>query len=558
MVEDTRVITGEKTPPSTTEPVTINWRPGRIVAGRYIVRRIIGAGGMGIVALADDVLLRKKVAVKALRPAVARQRKHVERFRKEVALAHSITHPNIARTYDLGEDHDIHYFSMEFIDGTPLSQSLNEKKTLSPHQVRDIGVAVCRALEAAHAANVVHRDMKPSNIMLVPDARTAIVMDFGISGVVQEARDVSLDTDDGDEPHTLYDWDVTSIGMGTPKYMSPEQWLGKPVGPPSDVYALGAILFQCLVGKAPFQAKDDDGFAQAHVYEEAPRVRSLIPKAPRDLDRTIARCLEKHPDNRFQSAAELRLALSRQGRWPRVVQLLLRVGLIGVVIAALGWGSLRVAESAIIHEMRPAVERLAQLVAQNLPPEEMDRFSRAEDVYLPEYEHYRRYLERVRDENPDTLYLYVFRRLDEPGQFEFVLDRDPFPDDANNDGVLEGDEQGGLPGRPYDGSRFAELVRCAEEGVVTSDEAFTTDEYATVLSGYAPIGERRGEGAYLVGVDVDNSRITAFRKAVFQFCIVAWLALVLIPSGLVRRPLAFLWRVLTGARREDAKAPDEA
>ena len=515
---------------------------------------------MGIVALADDVLLRKKVAVKALRPAVARQPKHVERFRREVALAHSITHPNIARTYDLGEDHDIHYFSMEFIDGTPLSQTLSKKKTLSPRQVRAIGVAVCQALEAAHAANVVHRDMKPSNIMLVHDARTAVVMDFGISGVVQEARAVSAESEDEDESHTLYDWDVTSIGMGTPKYMSPEQWLGKAVGPPSDVYALGAILFLCLVGKAPFQATDDDGFAEAHVYKEAPRVRSILPRTPRDLDRTVARCLEKHPDNRFQSAADLRMALNRQRRWSKVVQLILRAGLIGVVIAALGWGSLRVAESAIIHEMRPAVERLAQLVAQNLPAEEMDRFTQPEDVYLPEYERFRQYLESVRDANPDTLYLYVFRRLDEPGQFEFVLVRDPFPVDENDDGVLEGDELGGLPGRPYDGSRFSELVRCAEEGIVTSDEAFTTDEYATALSGYAPIGERRGAGAYLVGIDVDNSRITAFRKAVLRFCLVAWLALVLIPSGLVRRPLVFLLRVLKGEGREDVplKAPDKS
>ncbi|MBN1946812.1 MAG: serine/threonine protein kinase [Bradymonadales bacterium] len=536
--------------------VHVDWRPGEVIAGRYQILRKLGSGGMGIVAQADDLFLRKPVAIKALRPDVAADPIHVERFRKEVALAHTVTHPNIARTYDLGEFNGIHYFSMEYLEGTPLNQRLMDQKRLTLREVRELVIPICHALEAAHRAKIIHRDLKPSNLMLVDDPRRVVIMDFGISGVLgahehheQLARDMPA----------LTDWEVTSVGMGTPQYMSPEQWLGEPCGPQSDVYSMGCILFQCLTGRPPFRGNDKTYYFNAHVTEPAPRLRSIDPSLPKRVDAVIARCLEKEPADRYPNCRELSEAIAGRGSLISWLRFGLWAVLLALLLAGLAWGTIDMAEEAIKTEMKPAVVRLAQLVSQQFTPDLLETiridsphgspaFQRAQETLIPiflgeappdtplERATFLVYqvFQQVLQDNPGVKWIYILRKLDdslveEQGVWwEFVVDGDPLPEDLDHNGILEGEEQGAMPGHRYDSSDVPAMLRCLASGQPDNDDDFLTDAYGYTLSGYAPIGEQTGPGGYILGVDVDNSRLQTFRMVIISLCTLVWLVLLIL------------------------------
>jgi len=556
----TRKITSNPTAPEADEQDALReanarWRRGSWIAGRYLIVRRVGQGGMGVVAVAEDAFLRKTVAIKALRPNQATDPRNVERFRKEVALAHTVTHPNIVRIYDLGEDEGVHFFSMELLEGMALSDYLSREPRMEPQAVRRLAIKICNGLAAAHSAQIVHRDLKPSNIMLMKDKREVVILDFGISRALDEPYTPPTEDEVQQfERRDVSSWDVTSMGMGTPKYMSPEQWMRTPCGPSSDMYSLGAILFRCLTGRAPFVEETSEDYATAHLTEAAPSVRSLLPDVPADLDRVISRCLKKKAEQRYQSADEVLKDLTRPSQLAKLARLAARVVIVGLVLLGLSTGLVKLAEQAIIEEMRPAVRRLAELAAAQIDVQDLDQVRTTEDYDTETFRRVQQQLLRVHADNQDIKFIYTLRRQDDPlapfhsilgiDYWEFVVDEDPVAEDMDGDGDIEGEELGAMPGQPYIAYDVPRMDECVTTGEPTADDTFLADQFAITLSGYAPVGDTLGPGGYILGVDVDNSRLATFRRIVFTLCLVAWPLLVVLPR--------LVEQVTRGRRRQDA------
>jgi len=225
---------------------------GMALGDRYRLDRLIAIGGMGGVWAGHDIALARDVAVKVLREEFAGDSGFLERFRTEARNSASLWHPNIAQPYDYGEQEGSAYLVMELVIGEPMSDLLERERTLSAERLLPILVQTARALDAAHAAGVVHRDVKPGNILLGPGGQVKIT-DFGVSTAVNQA------------PMT-----ATGMVMGTVHYFSPEQAQGKPVTPSSDIYALGVILYEMLTGHLPFDAETPIGVAMQHLHSEPP------------------------------------------------------------------------------------------------------------------------------------------------------------------------------------------------------------------------------------------------------------------------------------------------
>ncbi|MFO0592623.1 MAG: protein kinase [Polyangiaceae bacterium] len=264
----------------------------RVVAGRYEVLGLLGAGGMGNVYRALDRELDEVVALKMLRPEIASNAAALARFRSEVKLARRVTHPSVARVFDIGDEGGERYLTMELIDGEPLGTTIARAGRLGAARAIEIACAVCAGLGAAHSAGVIHRDLKPDNILLARDGRV-VVTDFGI------ARAAGAD--------------VKSTGaiVGTPAYMAPEQVEGKPVDARADLYALGAVLFEMLTGEAPWVGDNAFTVAAARLLHPPPNPRAKRPDLPPDLAAIVVRALGRKAEERFASAADVAAALSR-------------------------------------------------------------------------------------------------------------------------------------------------------------------------------------------------------------------------------------------------------
>ncbi len=266
----------------------------RVYNGRYEMLRHIARGGMAEVYLARDLLLDRPVALKVLFPELSIDRSFVERFRREAQAAANLSHQNIVSVYDWGEEDNTYFIVMEFIDGRPLSQVIRSEGRLLPDRAAQIGADVAAALAFAHRHGVVHRDVKPGNVLI--DSHGAVkVTDFGI------ARG-------GDTKENL-----TQAGsvMGTATYFSPEQAQGLPTDPRSDVYSLGVVLFEMVTGKPPFTGENPLSIAYKHVREVAPRARQIEPAVPAAFEAIISRAMAKPVGERYTSAEELRADLLR-------------------------------------------------------------------------------------------------------------------------------------------------------------------------------------------------------------------------------------------------------
>jgi len=274
-------------------------RPGATFAGRYEVKEILGAGGMGVVYRAFDRELQEPVAIKTLRPeAMAGGSVALDRFKQEIRLARRIAHRNIVRTYDLGEQNGMYYLTMEYVEGTSLKQLITSRGKLPVAVTLTVGKQLCRALEVAHAEGVIHRDIKPQNIVVEPSGFLK-VMDFGIARLANPPQGKGL-TEAG-----------TSIG--TPDYMSPEQLSGAELDPRSDLYAAGVVLFECLTGRVPFEAETTWALVAKHLEEEPPDPRKFNSDVPLELAVVIVKAMAKSPADRYATAAELHDALARIG-----------------------------------------------------------------------------------------------------------------------------------------------------------------------------------------------------------------------------------------------------
>ena len=263
-------------------------QPGTILASRYEILNVLGTGGMGSVYKAKDLELDRVVALKVIRPELARHAGIVERFKQELRLSHKVTHRNVVRLYDLSEDAGMRFVTMELVAGRDLRSILEERGKLPADEAVDIFQQICLALEAAHGVGILHRDLKPQNVMR-EDTGRVVVMDFGLARMI--------DSNDG----------MTQTGalVGTLDYMSPEQALGKELDQRSDIFALGLIGYEMLTGSMPFRAESMVASLLKRTQQRAVPLSDVDKNIPGTLSNIIAKCLEKDPADRYQRAEEL-------------------------------------------------------------------------------------------------------------------------------------------------------------------------------------------------------------------------------------------------------------
>lgn len=261
---------------------------GKILGERYRLQEKIGEGGMAVVYKGTDTLLGRTVAVKILRENLTGDNDLVRSFRREALSAANLTHPNIVNVYDVGQEDNLYYIVMEYIEGQTLKDLILEKGTLSPSQVVSIAIQICEALEEAHKHNTVHRDIKPHNILITPEDRIKVA-DFGI------ARGVTTTT-------ITY----TSTIIGSVHYLSPEQASGKPAEERSDIYSLGIVLYEMLTGKVPFSGENPVSVALKHIQEDVPFPAEINTEVSAELEEILMRAVEKNPADRYTSAKELK------------------------------------------------------------------------------------------------------------------------------------------------------------------------------------------------------------------------------------------------------------
>jgi serine/threonine-protein kinase len=270
---------------------------GHLFADRYLIEQILGRGGMGVVYKATDTHLDETVAIKTLPGDVmTRSPEDLERFKREIRLARRITHRNVLRTFDYGEAEGVYFISMEFVRGYTLSELLDEapQRQMAPRASIGLTRQICRGLQAAHEQGIIHRDIKPQNVLI--DAKgEAKLMDFGIARLAE--------TPEG----------VTQAGLivGTPHYMSPEQVQGKTLDARSDVYSMGVLIYEMLVGRRPFESSSLTGVLTAHITENPKAVLELRPEVSRELNDIVMRCLSKDPLVRYANAGGLLADLDR-------------------------------------------------------------------------------------------------------------------------------------------------------------------------------------------------------------------------------------------------------
>ncbi len=268
--------------------------PPQLIAGRYQIDDRLGAGGMSTVFRATDSVLERSVAVKLLAEHLAEDVDFVARFRREALSAARLQHPNIVQVFDSGRDpeSDRHYIVMEYVDGPSCADLLREHKMLdidwTVHLLRDS----CHGLDYAHRAGVVHRDVKPGNLLVARQTNTTKLADFGIAKAAEQTR-------------------ITQVGavLGTAAYLSPEQARGEEAGPASDLYSLGVCAYQFLTGRLPHEYASLTELALKQQQDPVQPITALRPEVPPELDDAVRLCLERDPGNRYRSALELGQAL---------------------------------------------------------------------------------------------------------------------------------------------------------------------------------------------------------------------------------------------------------
>src|SRR5438309_3518167 len=273
--------------------------PGKVLGHRYEILALLGQGGMGAVYKARDTELDRLVALKIIRPELTTNPEILKRFKQELILARQVTHRNVIRIFDLGQADGFKFITMEYLEGKDLRAVLREKGKLATEEAARIILQICRALEAAHSEGVIHRDLKPQNIMLDANGR-AYVMDFGIA-------------------RSAYLPGMTQTGalIGTPEYMSPEQAKGEVLGERSDIFSLGVILYELLIGLSPYHSDTPLATLWKRIQEKAKPLCEIDPTIPKAFSDIVEKALEVEPENRFASANEFAQHLAS---WPGIYQ----------------------------------------------------------------------------------------------------------------------------------------------------------------------------------------------------------------------------------------------
>ena len=275
---------------------------GQIIKERYEIVEILGEGGMAFVYKARDKQLQRYVAIKTLKPNYVNQEKFVDRFRREAQTAANLNHPNIVQIFDWGID-DEPYFVMEYIEGNTLTSIISGNRTVGLNDILYIGSQVANGLKEAHKRGLVHRDIKPGNIMITPDGKVKVT-DFGIVSLQNEESDITK----------------TGAVLGTASYISPEQAQGKPVSFESDLYSLGTVLYELIAGKPPFTGDSPIATATKHLTDKPEKLSNFRKDIPKALENAILKLLEKKPSDRFKSAEDLRALLLQQRKQIQINQ----------------------------------------------------------------------------------------------------------------------------------------------------------------------------------------------------------------------------------------------
>ncbi|HEU0105648.1 MAG TPA: protein kinase, partial [Vicinamibacteria bacterium] len=272
-------------------------RRGDLFASRYELLSTLGKGGMGVVYLARDQQLDEDVALKVLRPDVMKEDPTLlDRFKQEIKLARRITHRNVLRTHDFGEAAGTPYISMEYLEGVTLKDLIRSKGALPIGVGLRIAKQMCQGLEAAHAQGVVHRDIKPQNMLILPETGDLKIMDFGIARV----SEVKAGTAPGASGLT-----TAGTVMGTPDYIPPEQAQGMPADFRSDIYSLAVVLYEVFTGRLPFNGDTVMQIVLAHIRNPPPPPRTVNDHIPVALEEVILRGLQKEPAQRYQSVEDM-------------------------------------------------------------------------------------------------------------------------------------------------------------------------------------------------------------------------------------------------------------
>jgi len=268
--------------------------PPKEVAGRYKLERRLGAGGMSTVFLATDEVLERPVAIKLLAEHLAEDEAFVARFRREALAAARLQHPNVVQVFDSGQDEPSgrHYIVMEYVEGPSCADLLRERKQLGIEEAVAIVRDACHGLDYAHRAGVVHRDVKPGNLLVASESHITKLADFGIAKAAEQTR-------------------ITQVGsvLGTAAYLSPEQARGDEAGPPSDIYSLGVCAYQFIAGRLPHEYSSLTELALKQQEEQVEPIAEHRPEIPPALDQAIRLCLQREPDARYRSALDLAQAL---------------------------------------------------------------------------------------------------------------------------------------------------------------------------------------------------------------------------------------------------------
>ena len=372
---------------------------GSIFAGRYQIIEELGKGGMGKVYKVQDTKIKEKIALKLIKPEIAKDKNTIERFSNELKFARKIRHKNICQMFDLGEEQGTHFITMEFVEGQDLKKLIRQTGQLAIGTTINIARQVCDGLVEAHKLGVVHRDLKPSNIMIDADGN-ARIMDFGIARSVEGKG-------------------ITGAGVmiGTPEYMSPEQVEGKEVDQRSDVYSLGVILYEMVTGQVPFEGDTPFTIGVKHKSEIPKNPKELNPNLSDDLSFVILRCLEKDKEERYQSAEEVHSALTNiEKGMPTTERVapekksltskeitvtfglrkLLVPALVIVAIAIIGmflWKPWAYNESPLPGEQKPSIAVLPfkdlspkmdqQHLCSGIPSDLVQRLTQVEDLWIP-------------------------------------------------------------------------------------------------------------------------------------------------------------------------------
>jgi len=266
---------------------------GSVFGGRYRIREKIGSGGMSDVYLADDLTLSRPVAVKVLHSEYARDAGYIQRFRYEAQAAANLNHPNIVSVYDWGNEGDAYYIVMEYVEGRELKDLLREQGAFTPERAAEVAAEIAAALQFAHRRNLVHRDIKPQNVIITPTGQVK-VMDFGIA---RAASGTGITQ--------------TGVVMGTAQYIAPEQAQGLSVDGRADIYSLGIVLYEMLAGRVPFDDENPLTVAYRQVRDDPVPPSMIVPGIPPAMEAIVMKALAKNPANRYQTAQEFKADLLR-------------------------------------------------------------------------------------------------------------------------------------------------------------------------------------------------------------------------------------------------------